>query len=346
MSAMRDSALTLTLSRGERELKNRAAKKYIALSGGVGGAKLAVGLAYLLAPEQLTIVCNTGDDFDHYGLRICPDLDSVMYALAGRNNEQQGWGLADESWRVLDRLGAIGGETWFKLGDLDIATHLLRSESLRRGESLSDATKKLCAGFGVRHRLVPMSDDAVATIVETVNADNKREDLSFQHYFVREQCKPAVRGFYFDGIERARPHSELLQPLLDDDVDAVIICPSNPFVSVDPIVQLPGVRAALQNTSAPVLAVSPIVGGHAIKGPAAKMLREMNYPCSAFAVANYYRDILDGFVIDHTDADQADMIAELDIAVHVTASVMKNAGDRVQLAQTVLQFAERIFSLP
>lgn len=308
--------------------------KYLALSGGVGGAKLAVGLAQLLAPEQLTIVCNTGDDFEHYGLRICPDLDSVMYALAGRNNEQRGWGLTDESWRVLDQLGAIGGETWFRLGDLDIATHLLRSEYLRRGESLSVATANVCAGFAVRHRLVPMSDDVVATIVQT-----EKGELSFQHYFVREQCKPAVRGFYFRGIERAQPHAELLQPLLQDAVDAVIICPSNPFVSIDPILQLPGVRAALQNTSVPVIAVSPIVGGQAIKGPAAKMLRELNYASSALAVAEYYRDIIDGFVIDHADVDQIDAIAELGIAVQATPSVMKTREDRVALAREVLQFA-------
>lgn len=313
---------------------NFSNKKYLALSGGVGGAKLALGLARTLNPEQLTIVCNTGDDFDHYGLRICPDLDSVMYALAGRNNEQQGWGLADESWRVLDQLGAIGGETWFRLGDLDIATHLLRSDCLRRGESLSAATKKLCDGFGVRHRLVPMSDDSVATMVIT-----EQGELSFQHYFVREQCKPAVRGFYFRGIEQAQPHSEFLQALLDDEFDAVIICPSNPFVSIDPILQLPGVRVALQNASVPVIAVSPIVGGKAIKGPAAKMLHELNYASSALAVAEYYRDILDGFVIDHADADQISAIAELDIAVHATASVMRTLDDRVCLAGEVLQFA-------
>jgi len=309
-------------------------KKYLALSGGVGGAKLAVGLAHLLAPEQLTIVCNTGDDFDHYGLRICPDLDSVMYALAGRNNERQGWGLTDESWRALDQLGAIGGETWFRLGDLDIATHLLRSECLRRGESLSAATRKLCAGFGVAHALVPMSDDAVATVVRT-----DAGELSFQHYFVREQCRPEVRGFYFRGIEQARPQREWLQPLLDDTLDAVIICPSNPFVSVDPILQLPGVRAALQNTAAPVIAVSPIVGGQAVKGPAAKMLRELHYASSAFAVAEYYRDVVDGFVVDSVDADQVEAIAELGIAVRATPSVMKTRADRVQLAHDVLQFA-------
>jgi LPPG:FO 2-phospho-L-lactate transferase len=212
---------------------------------------------------------------------------------------------------------------------------------LRNGASLSAATQKLCAGFGVQHRLVPMSDDSVATIVETENGD-----LSFQHYFVREQCKPVVRGFHFRGIESAQPHVELLQPLIDNAVDAVIICPSNPFVSVDPILQLPGVRAALQNTAVPVIAVSPIVGGDAIKGPAAKMLRELHYTSSAFAVADYYRDIIDGFIIDHIDADQLNMIAELDIAVRTAASVMKTRDDRVQLAQSVLQFAGAICSLP
>lgn len=318
-----------------------SSKKYLALSGGVGGAKLAVGLAHLLSPEQLTIICNTGDDFDHYGLRICPDLDSVMYALAGRNNEKQGWGLQDESWRVLDQLSAIGGEAWFKLGDLDIATHLLRSDYLRQGDSLSAATKKICAGFGVQHSLVPMSDDVVETIVQTANSDGEKSgELSFQHYFVREQCKPEVCGFYFRGVEHAQAHESLLNPLLDNAVEAVIICPSNPFVSIDPILQLPRVREALRNTSVPVVAVSPIVGGNAVKGPAAKMLRELSRASSAFAVAEYYRDIIDGFVIDRADADQIDTIAELGIAVHATQSVMKTHDDRIQLAQTVLQFAD------
>lgn len=310
------------------------AKKYLALSGGVGGAKLGVGLAHILAPEQLTIVCNTGDDFDHYGLRICPDLDSVMYALASRNDEQRGWGLADETWRVLEQLGAIGGETWFKLGDLDIATHLLRSEYLRRGESLSAATQKLCVGFGIRHRIVPMSDAAVATIVDTEHGE-----MHFQQYFVSEQCRPVVRGFHFRHIEQAVPHPDLLQPLLDDSIDAVIVCPSNPFVSIDPILHLPGLRAALQRTSVPVIAVSPIIGGTAVKGPAAKMLRELNYSGSATAIAEYYRDILDGFVIDDIDAGEIGAIAELGIAVRATATVMKSRDDRVRLAQSVLQFA-------
>ena len=316
-------------------MKNFAGKKYLALSGGVGGAKLALGLSRILTPEQLTIVCNTGDDFEHYGLRICPDLDSVMYALAGRNNEQQGWGLANESWRVMEQLGELGDETWFKLGDLDIATHLLRSDYLRRGETLSTATRKLCEGFGVRHRILPMTDDTAATVVIT-----EQGELSFQHYFVREQCQPVVRGFYFRGIEQAQPHPELLQSLLDGEIDAVIICPSNPFVSIDPILQLPGVRVALENTAVPVIAVSPIVGGEAIKGPAAKMLRELKRPSSALAIAEYYRDILDGFVIDNADAEQIDAIAGFNIVVHATQSVMRTLDDRVKLAAETLQFAE------
>jgi LPPG:FO 2-phospho-L-lactate transferase len=316
------------------DLQNFANKKYLALSGGVGGAKLALGLSKLLAPEQLTIVCNTGDDFEHYGLRICPDLDTVMYTLAGRNNLQQGWGLADESWHVMAALGDIGGATWFRLGDIDIATHLRRGELLRAGHSLSEITTTLCSHFGVQHKLLPMSDDRVATRVLS-----DQGELEFQQYFVREQCRPSVRGFYFDGIDTARPQSEFFELLHGDMLEAVIICPSNPFVSIDPILQLPGVRAALADCAVPVIAVSPIVGGDAIKGPAAKMLRELQMPSSALAIANYYRDVLDGFIIDHADAEQVGAITELDIAVHVTASVMKTLDDRVRLANEVLQFA-------
>lgn len=309
-------------------------RRYLALSGGVGGAKLALGLARQLEPGQLTIVCNTGDDFEHYGLAICPDLDTVMYTLAGRNNQAQGWGLADESWRIMDTLAQLGGETWFRLGDLDIATHLQRSQLLRRGESLSAATAALCAGFGVAHTVLPMSDDPVATIVDTADGE-----LSFQHYFVREQCRPAVRGFHFRGVETARPQPRFLAQLLGNELDAIIVCPSNPFVSIDPMLRLPGVRAALENATAPVIAVSPIVGGVAIKGPAAKMMAELNMPSSALAVAEYYRDLLDGFVVDRADADQVAAIAELGIAVHVTDSVMHTLDDRVRLAAEVLQFA-------
>ena len=309
-------------------------QRYLALSGGVGGAKLALGLARQLQPDELTIVCNTGDDFAHYGLPICPDLDTVMYTLAGRNNQLQGWGLEGESWRIMETLAERGGETWFRLGDLDIATHLMRGELLRQGASLSAATARLCASFGIAHTVLPMSDDPVATVVQTADGE-----LNFQHYFVREQCRPAVRGFHFRGIENARPQPQFLAALQGDELDAIIVCPSNPFVSIDPMLRLPGVRAAVENAAAPVIAVSPIVGGMAIKGPAAKMMAELDMPSTALAVAGYYRDLIDGFVIDHADADQAEAIAELGIAVHVTDSVMHTLADRERLAAEVLRFA-------
>jgi LPPG:FO 2-phospho-L-lactate transferase len=312
-------------------------RRILALSGGVGGAKLALGLTQCLSTDQLTIVCNTGDDFYHYGLPICPDLDTVMYTLAGRNNTEQGWGLAGESWRTLDALAQLGGEDWFRLGDLDIATHLQRGELLRRGFTLSAATAELCRHFNIAYTILPMSDDPVSTIVATENGE-----LSFQHYFVREQCKPAVRGFSFRGIEAARPQQQFIDLLHSAELDAVIICPSNPFVSIDPILQLPGVDAALIDVAAPVIAVSPIVGGVALKGPAAKMMSELNMPTNALAVAEYYGDLLDGIVIDNRDAEFAAAIEALGLAVHVTQTVMNTLDDRRQLADDVLLFAARL----
>lgn len=314
-----------------------SATRVLALSGGVGGAKLALGLSRCLAPEQLAIVCNTGDDFDHYGLRICPDLDTVMYTLAGRNDQQQGWGLANESWRVMTALAELGGESWFRLGDLDIATHLRRGALLRDGLSLSTTTRQLCERFGIAQRIVPMSDDPVATMVATDSGE-----LSFQHYFVRDQCRPVVRGFRFRGIEQARPQQQFFDLLGSSELAAIVLCPSNPFVSIDPILELAGVREALRDSVAPVVAISPIVGGAAIKGPAAKMLRELQLPISATAVAEHYRDILDGFVLDRVDADQSDAIAGLDMAVHVTGTVMHSFEDRVRLASETLRFAGQL----
>lgn len=317
-------------------------RRVLALSGGVGGAKLALGLTHHLDAQQLAIVCNTGDDFEHYGLPICPDLDTVMYTLSGRNNSEQGWGLAGESWRTMDALAQLGGETWFRLGDLDFATHLQRGALLRGGSSLSDATRELFARFSVRHPVWPMSDDPVRTRV-----DSDIGELNFQHYFVREQCRPAVRGFRFDGIERARPQAQFDALLRDSGLAATIICPSNPFVSVDPILQLSGVRAALRASRAPVIAVSPIVGGAAIKGPAAKMFTELNLPSTALAVAEHYvagagGGLLDGFVIDDVDAEFAPAIERLGVKVLATQTVMKTLDDRIALARDVLQFAARL----
>lgn len=317
---------------------HHGAQSVLALSGGVGGAKLASGLAAVLAPEQLAIVCNTGDDFEHLGLTICPDLDTVMYTLAGRSNAAQGWGLADESWRVIGALGGLGGDSWFRLGDLDIATHLYRLNRLSEGESLTEVTTALCNAYGVKPAVWPMSDDRVRTMVDCL-LGGKKTELAFQHYFVREHCEPAVRGFRFEGIAKASPQPRMMALLAAPTLDAVVICPSNPFVSVDPILGLPGLNDALKAASAPLVAVSPIVGGRALKGPAAKMLAELGLEVSALAVARHYAGLLEGFVIDSMDKGQAAAIEALGMAVCVTDTVMTGQPERNRLAEDVLRFA-------
>lgn len=312
----------------------------LAISGGVGGAKLALGLAQILAPEELLIVANTGDDFVHLGLPICPDLDTVMYTLAGLNNQTLGWGLAGESWNFLEALKKLQGENWFALGDRDLATHLLRGEMLRQGDSLSTVTQTLCARLGVASTLVPMTDTPVATIVHT----KQGEPLAFQHYFVRDRCVPVVTGFEFRGIEQAVPSPVFLAGLQEPDLEAIIICPSNPFVSVDPVLAVPGVIGAMQASSAPVIAISPIVGGQAIKGPAAKMMAELGMPQSALAVAQHYQGRIDGFVIDEADRALQTDIEALGIPTIVTRTVMVTLEDRRELAARVIEFAQRLLA--
>ena len=325
----------------------------LALAGGVGGAKLAAGLqAALDRPEDLLTVVNTGDDFEHLGLSICPDLDTVMYTLSGRANPETGWGLAGESWNFLEALGALGGEDWFRLGDRDLATHVERTRRLRAGETLSRVTADLAACLGVPSRIAPMSDDPVRTVVETPDGD-----LPFQEYFVRRRCEPAVRGLRFEGAPAARMSAALEVALADPALEAVVICPSNPYLSVDPILAVPGVRAALTGCAAPVVAVSPIVGGRAIKGPAAKIMEELGVEVSAAAVAARYRDLLDGFVLDETDRALAAAIESEGVAarspdgdrdgdevrvavrVQIEQTVMRTGEDRTRLAAQVLGFA-------
>ena len=313
----------------------------LALSGGVGGAKLALGLSRVLPPEALTVVCNTADDFDHLGLRVCPDLDTVMYTLSGVANTATGWGQTDETWSFLDALTQLGGETWFRLGDRDLATHVERTRRLRAGEDLTEVTAALCGALGVEPRVLPMSDDPVRTVVQTPAGE-----LSFQHYFVRERCAPTVTGFRFDGIDRARPAPDFVAALEDDATAAIVICPSNPFVSVDPVLALPGIEAALRRAAAPVVAVSPIVGGAALKGPAAKMMAELRMPVTASAVARHYakRDLLDGFVVDRGDASEAVEIEHAGLPTLVTGTVMESLADRERLAREVLDFARQLDS--
>lgn len=315
----------------------------LALSGGVGGAKLALGLSRVLPPEALTVVCNTADDFDHLGLRVCPDLDTVMYTLAGVANRVTGWGQAHETWSFLEALEQLGGDTWFQLGDRDLATHVERTRRLRAGESLTAVTAALCRALGVEAEVLPMSDDAVRTVVGTAGGE-----LSFQHYFVRDRCAPAVTGFRFDGIEGARAAPAFMAALEDSATAVVVVCPSNPFVSVDPVLALDCVEAALRRAPARVVAVSPIVGGAAIKGPAAKMMAELDMPVTAAGVARYYseRSLLDGFVVDRADASEAAEIERAGLPTLVTGTVMDSLADRERLAREVLDFASRLGSRP
>lgn len=308
----------------------------MALSGGVGGAKLALGLSRVLPGDALTVVCNTADDFEHLGLRISPDLDTVMYTLAGISNRVTGWGQAHETWSFLEALSHLGGETWFRLGDRDLATHVERTRRLRAGETLTEVTAALCRALGIAARVLPMSDDPVRTVVLTETGE-----LSFQHYFVRDACAPSVSGFRFDGTAAARPSPVFLAALEDQATTAIVVCPSNPFVSVDPVLALDGVEAALRRTGVPVVAVSPIVGGAAIKGPAAKMMAELGMPVTALEVARHYRqrDLLDGFVIDDADAAQAAEIEDLGLPTLVTGTVMETLADRERLAEETLDFA-------
>lgn len=306
----------------------------LALSGGVGGAKLAAGLADELPPDRLTIAVNTGDDFEHLGLTICPDIDSVIYALAGLNDTERGWGVARESWQAMAMLGKLGEAQWFSLGDRDMAMHLARSWRLRSGESLSQATARLAGALGIAHAVVPMSDAPVRTQLET-----EQGWLDFQHYFVREQCRPAVHAIRFTGTPGAALSPGLAKALARDDLAAVILCPSNPFLSVDPILAVDGVRAALAARTAPVIAVSPLVGGQALKGPLAKLLGELGQSCDNRAIAAHYSGLLDHMLIDHRDAGDAEGLREMGVSVTVSATVMCTAEDRRGLAREALSAA-------
>lgn len=311
---------------------SRSKLPVLALTGGVGGAKLAAGLAAVLPPAQLDIVANTGDDFEHLGLYIAPDLDSVMYALAGINDRSRGWGVADESWNFLDALSSLHGANWFQLGDKDLAVHVQRTELLRQGLNLSEATCALCEALGIKHSLLPMSNDRVRTMVDT-----EQGELEFQEYFVARQCEPKVIGFRFEGQESAHPLPAYQARLQNNEYQAVIVCPSNPFVSVDPILGLAGLKKHLGSLAVPVAAVSPIIGGKALKGPAAKMLQELDMPCDALGVARYYQGIISHFVIDEQDASLASQIEELGMHVLCMPTIMRSVDDQNELASTLLQ---------
>jgi LPPG:FO 2-phospho-L-lactate transferase len=306
----------------------------LALAGGVGGAKLAHGLSMQLKPRDLLVVVNTGDDFTHLGLHISPDLDTVMYWLAGQNDAARGWGLADETWNFMAALERLGGPTWFNLGDRDLATHVERTQRLSAGDTLSAVTQYLCDRLRIEHAVAPMSDDKVRTIVHTDEGE-----LEFQHYFVRRHCEPRVLRFAFENAEVASPSPAFDAALASASTDAIVICPSNPFLSIEPMLQIAGVRERIAQSRAPVVAVSPIVAGDAIKGPAAKIMRELGREASALEVARHYRGLIDGIVIDALDAALQPQIEALGLKVAVTNTIMKSRNDQIDVARTAIEFA-------
>lgn len=311
-----------------------AARPVVALCGGIGGAKLALGLYKALPPGHLTVIVNTGDDFEHLGLAISPDIDTVLYTLSGRADPGRGWGQRDESWAFMQALGALGGETWFRLGDRDLATHVERTRRLRAGEPLSAVVADFARAWGIAGHVLPMSDDSVRTLVETDEGV-----LPFQDYFVRRQCAPRVRAVRYEGAATAKALPGAVEAVGNPRVAAVVLCPSNPWLSIDPMLAIPALRNALAAAPAPVIAVSPIVGGRAIKGPTAKIMGELGLEASAATIARHYAGLIDGFILDRTDDGLAETIG---CATRVTNTVMESLAERIEVARTCLAFAAEL----
>ena len=300
----------------------------MALSGGIGGAKLALGLDRILRPGELTVAVNTGDDFVHLGLDVSPDIDTIIYTLSGLSDQEKGWGRAGESWNFMKAIAQLGGESWFNLGDADLAMHVERTRRLNAGESLTRITRSIAERLGIAATILPMSDDPVRTRLLTAEGW-----LDFQDYFVRRKCQPAVEAIAYAGAETATANDGLVSLLADPALRAVVVCPSNPFLSIDPMLALPALRAALRQTKAPVIAVSPIIAGESVKGPTAKMMAELGFAVTASAVAARYADFIDVFVVDDADAD---CILPRDVGRVVAPTLMKDLADRENLARAVL----------
>ena len=308
--------------------------RVVALCGGIGGAKLALGLAHVIDPGRLSIIVNTGDDFELLGLNISPDLDTVIYTLSGLADRERGWGRADESWHFMEALRELGGPSWFQLGDRDLAMHVERTTALRSGATLSSFVARAARAFGIRARILPMTDDPVQTVVETEDGR-----LGFQQYFVERRCAPVVRALHFAGADLAAPAPGVLEALSAPSLRAVVICPSNPYLSIDPILAVAGMRTGLMNAAAPIVAIAPIIDGQAIKGPTVKIMSELGIAPTTASIAAHYHGLLDGLVIDEADADDA---ASHDVSVYATRTVMNDLPDRIRLAKETLAFADTL----
>jgi LPPG:FO 2-phospho-L-lactate transferase len=307
--------------------------RVVLLAGGVGGAKLAVGLGHVLPIGALTVIVNTGDDFEHLGLYVTPDLDTVLYNLAGIANPETGWGLAEDTFNAIEMAGKLGGASWFRLGDADIGTNIVRTQMLRSGHRLSAVVTHFANSFGVSHRVVPMTDDPVHTLVHT--ADGK---LSFQEYFVRDRWQPVVTHLEFAGIQQAQSAPGVLETLAEADL--ILFGPSNPFLSLDPILGLAGIRDQIASSAAPVIAVSPIVGGKAVKGPAAKLMAELGLDVSPRGIAQYYEELLDGIILDTADQELVAAIKSGGVNAVSMNTIMHTTADKTTLASAILEWAE------
>ncbi len=314
----------------------KPAIKVLAVSGGVGGAKLALGLSRRLAPGELAVLVNTGDDFTHLGLRICPDLDTVLYTLSGVVHPDQGWGRADETFGFMQELRRQGGPDWFLLGDRDLVLHVERTRRLAEGERLTQIMNDLASRFGVASRLLPMSDTPVSTLLDT-----DAGALEFQHYFVRLRAMPKVQRLHYAGAAQARPTDEILDLLRSRSLEAIILCPSNPYLSIDPVLAVPGLRLALRAAQVPIVAVSPLIGGRAIKGPTTKIMEELGIAADALAIARHYSGLIDGLLIDEVDAtsDTRAALEQTGLRIGVTRTLMKTLEDRERVAQAAIELA-------
>jgi LPPG:FO 2-phospho-L-lactate transferase len=312
-------------------------KKYLVITGGVGGAKLALGLTKILSESEVAFLVNTGDDFEHMGLSISPDLDTLMYTLSGLSNVDLGWGREGETWRCLEAYKRLGGDSWFNLGDEDLAVHLRRTELLKQGWTLSDVTTELFRSLGVYYSCWPMSDGSVRTYIET-----EAGCLEFQHYFVRDRCEHEVKSIHFVSSAVARPAGGLVRYLEDPDLNGIIICPSNPFLSIDPILSVPELKEALIRSNVPIIAVSPLINGQSIKGPTSKIMNELDLVLSPVSVALHYADLITGFIIDDIDKEYFQTIQELGLSVVTTQTLMNSLDDRVNLAQTAVKLCDKI----
>jgi LPPG:FO 2-phospho-L-lactate transferase len=303
----------------------------LALCGGVGGARLALGLARILAGERLTLAVNVGDDFTYLGLRVCPDLDTVLYTLGGVADPVRGWGIAEDTWRCMKSIAVLGGETWFQLGDVDLATHVERTHRLANGETLSAVTSSFARALGVSATIAPASDDVVSTILHT-----EEGRLTFQDYFVRRHCEPAVQSIEFAGAAQATPSPAVEQVFKRGDLSAIVICPSNPFLSIDPILAIPGITEALRARHAPSVAVSPLVAGKSVKGPTEKIARELGLCVSNQIIAARYTGLIDGLLIDTADVEAARAVC---VPTAATGTLMTSMADRERVAETAIRFA-------